>query len=272
MDELSMTPQRDALLHADLRGTAIKALADRDSPERKLARAQAKLFKEFGAASFDALEKVGWNAADLPAEFWAGITQKEKALLLPYLEELSLISADALMLEMGVGVEWGLVNTAAAEWARSYSAILAGQIEQSSRKAIADGVRNSIAAFFEDGLTFGELQQRLKQDKVLRGLFTNDVKDKLGRVYGPRRAAMIARTEVTRAAAQGELMLVNQYKQDGIQMRQFWLTRLDELMCEICKPRHEIEQGKGEGAAYWQDPPPAHVNCRCGIRHEMVVK
>lgn len=251
---------------------SLKALDDRDKPERQLARAQAKLFKEFDAATLEALEKAGWNAAELSPEFWAALSQQERALLLPALERIALISAEGLMDSFGVGVNWGLVNQAAADWARSYSAILAGDITATSRAGVADAVRNAIAAFFEDGMTLGEIEKRLRKEPILRELFTNNVRDSLGRVYGPRRAAMIARTEITRAAVQGEMMLVEQYKLDGIQMRQFWLTRNDEITCAICNPRHDVEIGKGEDAAFWDSPPPAHPNCRCSIRHEMVVK
>jgi hypothetical protein len=167
-----------------------------------------------------------------------------------------------------IGVDWALVNTAAADWARSYSTLLAGQINNTSRQAVAASIRNSVASFFEEGLTIGELERRLASDPDLAQLFTKDVRDRLGRIYGPRRAAMIARTEVTNAAMQGEVGIVDELAKEGIHMVAIWETRNDELVCPICGPRQGIEKMKGEGAAYWSEERAAHPSCRCNIRHE----
>jgi hypothetical protein len=140
---------------------------------------------------------------------------------------------------------------------------LAGQINATSRNAIATSIQNSIAAFFEEGLTFQELERRLASDPNLMQLFTKDVRDRLGRVYGPRRAAMIARTEVTNAAMQGEVGVVNELAKEGIRMVAIWQTRNDELVCPICGPRHGKKKGDG-----WHIETAAHPNCRCWVNHE----
>ena len=110
----------------------------------------------------------------------------------------------------------------------------------------------------------GDLIARMEADPNLMKLFTKDVRDSLGRVYGPRRAAMIARTEVTRAAMQGEVLIAQELAAQGIHMVAIWKTRNDELVCPICGPRHNKEKGDG-----WYNEEPAHPNCRCWINHRL---
>jgi hypothetical protein len=204
------------------------------------------------------------SLANVPAEFWNESQRELVKVLMPFSEVVYLEAAGRLLDDIPIAVDWALVNTAAADWARSYSTLLAGQINQTSREAVATSIRNSIAAFFEEGLTVGEIEQRLATDPDLMHLFTRDVRDRLGRVYGPRRAAMIARTEVTNAAMQGEVGIANELAKEGIHMIAIWQTRNDELVCPICGPRHGKEKGDG-----WYEERAAHPNCRCSITHEL---
>jgi hypothetical protein len=111
----------------------------------------------------------------------------------------------------------------------------------------------------------GELEARLAADPNLAKLFTKDVKDRLGRIYGPRRAAMIARTEVTNAAMQGEVGIIDELRKEGIHMISVWQTSNDDLVCVICEPRNGKKKGDG-----WYEERAAHPNCRCWINHEFV--
>jgi hypothetical protein len=76
---------------------------------------------------------------------------------------------------------------------------------------------------------------------------------------------MIAITEVTRAAAEGERATVREIAKEGIKMVEVWQTKNDEIVCTICGPRHGKKVGDG-----WSrnDGPPAHPRCRCWINHE----
>ena len=78
---------------------------------------------------------------------------------------------------------------------------------------------------------------------------------------------MIARTEVTRAAVEGERALVKEtndiVSQHGIDpMVPIWQTRNDEIVCPICGPKHNKEIKDGEY-------PPAHPRCRCWVTHRL---
>lgn len=238
---------------------------NRDELERELARKLGRLFSGFAGHLLEILDQYGFDVNRIPTSVWAGLTQEEKTILIPFLERVALESAEQLIASTNIGVDWALVNQAAADWARSYSTLLAGQIESTSRGAIASSIRNSIASFFEEGLSFDQLTARLEADPNLAKLFTRDVRDKLGRVYGPNRAEMIARTEVTRASVEGQRFTALEYEKLGITMVEVWQTRNDEIVCPICGPRH----GKKEGDGWTRyDGPPAHPRCRCWVNRE----
>ncbi len=243
-------------------------IPNRDELEAKIAKLLGKYNRQELAKLVELMENHP-TLANVPAEFWNKSQRELVKVLMPFSEVVYLEAAGRILEDIPIGVDWGLVNSAAADWARSYSTLLAGQINTTSRGLIADSLRNSIASFFEEGLTVGELEARLLADPDLMQLFTGDVRDRLGRlVYGPNRAAVIARTEVTRAAVEGERGVVAELRREGVNMVEIWETRNDELVCWICGPRH----GKAEGTNWTRDQgPPAHPNCRCGTRHELPV-
>jgi hypothetical protein len=142
-----------------------------------------------------------------------------------------------------VGVDWSLVNEGASQWARDYSYNLVTGINATSQRAVGQAVSN-----------FYTQQWSLA-----------DLKRKLGSIYSPVRAEMIAITEVTRAAVEGERATVREIAKEGIKMVEVWQTRNDEIVCTICGPRHGKKVGDG-----WSrnDGPPAHPRCRCWINHE----
>ena len=148
------------------------------------------------------------------------------------------------------GVDWDLVNEDAANWARDHGGRLVKDISKTTRRRVG----NSVANFYEEGQTIGEL-----------GGSMEDFEDELGNIFGPQRAEMIAVTEVTRAAAEGEREMAKELAKDGIIMVEIWETRNDGIVCSTCEPRQGKQQGDGWTAS---DGPPGHPNCRCNIRHE----
>lgn len=236
---------------------------DREKLEKQFAKELSKLFGGFAGHLMEILEEHGYSVERIPASVWQELNTKEKATLLPFLEKLSAASAVRLMDANPIGIDWAVINQAAADWARSYSTFLAGELDQTSRGAIATSIRNSIASFFEEGLTLGQVEERLKQDPTLADLFTADVRDKLGRVYGPQRAEMIATTEITRASTEGDRLYADELARQGIVMDEIWETSKMENVCPICKPRDGKKLGDG-----WtrNDGPPAHPRCICTTR------
>jgi len=135
--------------------------------------------------------------------------------------------------KLPTGVDGNLVNQGAVDWARNYSyeGLLPG-ITNVEREA----VQKHVAAFFEEGLTVGQLISRLKE--VLDPEMADEV------------AELITRTEVTRAAVEGERATVREadklLSKYGIEpMVEVWQTRNDELVCPICGPRHGKKEGDG---------------------------
>jgi len=81
-------------------------------------------------------------------------------------------------------------------------------------------------------------------------------------IGSPIRAEMIAVTEVTRAASEGEQAVARELARQGIIMTPFWNTNRDELVCPICEPRNNQEITDGMF-------PPAHPRCRCWVNYEL---
>ena len=86
--------------------------------------------------------------------------------------------------EIGVGVDFGLVNQAAAEWARRHAGTVARMINETTRRF----VQTEIAAWIESGEHIDVLTKNLAP------------------MFGKVRAEMIAVTEVTGAFAQGNII------------------------------------------------------------------
>lgn len=159
--------------------------------------------------------------------------------------------------ELPTGVDWNLVNQEAVDWARNYSyeELLPG-ITNVEREA----VQKHVAAFFEEGLTIGQLMSRLEE------------------VLDPEMAELIASTETTRAAVESELAQAQELSKTGVIMIPVWQTCNDSLVCDICKSFHDkradiYELGKRPKWIYKKtgkeySPPPCHEGCRCWINHE----
>lgn len=180
------------------------------------------------------------NFGNVPLSFWEEVQGELRGAFVPVLSEIYLDAAERLVGEIPIGVDWGLINERAANWARQYGFDLVRGITETSRR----GTQSAIAAFFERGQTRADLEAAL------------------ARIYGPVRAEAIAVTEVTRAAAEGEQAIALEIGGMGVQMVPVWQTNNDELVCPICGPRHDKEITNGEY-------PPAHPRCRCWVNHEL---
>jgi hypothetical protein len=243
-------------------------IPNRDELERQIARLLGK-YNRKQLAELMELMKNNPTLTNVPMEFWDTSQRELVQVLLPFSEMVYLEAAARMLEVVPITIEWGLVNEEAAQWAYNYSTILAGQINQTSRQAVATSIRNAVAAFFEEGLSIDEITARLEADPKLSQLFTREVRDRLGRIYGPQRAEMIAVTETTRASIEGQRLMVDKLAEEGIRMVRIWLTARDDLVCHICEPRDGVEEGKGSGRAYWTRDmgPPAHPRCRCDERY-----
>lgn len=180
---------------------------------------------------------------NVPASFWTETGEELQAALSRNFQGIYTAAAQQILDAQPIGVDWGIVNQNAINWARRYSFDLVQGITETTRRAVSDAV----AAFFEQQQTIGDLRAALSE------------------LYGPVRADLIASTEVTRAAVQGELSVVNELASQGVEMVAIWRTSEDELVCPLCGPLADKEEGDG-----WNEPPPRHPRCRCWLSHEFV--
>jgi hypothetical protein len=238
----------------------VAELPDRMDWEGEVAKRLAKLLQ---VQKGQILELLGDppNLNNIPESVW----QEHGDQLFHALEKDAfatyIAAAEHILASQPIGVDWGLINSSAASWARSNSALLVKDIMATTRI----GIREAVASFFEQQLTIGDITAAI-----------SSMRDKVGKLLGPVRAELIASTEITRAAVQGELELVRGLGREGAQLIAVWQTRNDEIVCPICEPlnqRRETPEGgftpRGE-AGPGVPSPPAHPRCRCWLNHEFV--
>ena len=182
------------------------------------------------------------NLDKLTPEFWQQIESETAEVIRPQIEGVFLEGAQTLLDDQPIGVDWGLVNERAVDWTSQYTFELVQGITNTTR----DLIDKKVAQFFEEpSSTIRSLTKELQQ------------------AFGPVRAEMIAVTEVTRAAAEGQRQLADEIqKETGIVMIEIWQTADDDA-CPKCRPRHGHPKGD-----VWQDYPPLHVRCRCWVNLE----
>lgn len=172
----------------------------------------------------------------LDPNFWNETSTEYRDALYPLLEGIFLDGAAQLADETSIGVDWNLVNEAAARWARQYTYDLVTDINDKTRRALQE----KIGGYYETPTGIG------------------DLKDSLAKLFDARRAEMIAVTEVTRAASYGAQQTVAEIERNGIAMEMIFQTNNDSLVCPLCGPMN----GKVITAAQF---PPLHPNCRCWV-------
>jgi hypothetical protein len=147
-------------------------------------------------------------------------------------------------------IDYTLVNSQAADWARTYGYELVNGINQTSR----DALQRAVSGFVETpGMTIGDVMKLLP--------------------YTETRAAMVAVTEITRAYSTATELAGKELQREfpGVRVIKRWYTNQDDRVCEICAPLHNQVVSIDEGFTTEDDKslgipsPPAHPNCRCWI-------
>lgn len=144
------------------------------------------------------------------------------------------------VLQAALGVDWNLLPKEAIEFARRYFYDLIRGIDQTT----VEQVRAAVAGWLETGGTDADLRA------ALESIF-----------HDPRRAALIAQTESSRAYTQGAL---ERYKRAEVKEVEFYTTR-DSLVCPVCGPLHKTRAPIDVGFAGIGFPP-LHPGCRCYTR------
>ena len=216
---------------------------NRDELEAELARVLGKLNRIHLARLLEYLGDPP-DVGNVPDSFWREAGEELGVALRPFVEKVFLVAAERMLEDSPIGVDWGMINEAASNWSNRYSFDLVTGINQTSRQAL----QTAVSGFFRESMTLSELKERL------------------GSIWGPVRASMISRTEVTRAAVEGERAFAREIEKEGITMVETWQTRNDERVCPLCGPLH----GRPKGTDWNEvDGPPRHVNCRCWTIFEL---
>lgn len=192
----------------------------------------------------------------LDKNFWAGEYDLLLAELLPILIDMSADALAEFQAEFegaGIGVDWSAPNTAAVEWARRYAAQLVTGITANTRKDMA----RTVAAWLgTPGSPIGDLFERLEKRYSL----------------SPKRAEMIAVTEVTNAYAAGSAEGARALEVQGWTLAKTWHTNRDDLVCALCR---ELDSASVIGVdAEFEDGsvlPPRHPRCRCWLTYSVVL-
>ncbi len=214
--------------------------------EERTARALSPAMRDARQVLESQMERARLDSVrltDFPLDVWDDILTAFSAILEEQLANAYIEAANELTDTLNYPVDTLLLDQAARGWANVYAYELGQSLNQTSREQLT-GI---LQEFFDTSMTNQQLSERLAS------------------VYGTHRTQMIAVTEVTRAAAEGQAWVARQLGVVGVSMIPIWETRLDEFVCVVCGPRHNQAQGTN-----WFNLPPAHPSCRCGVRYEPV--
>lgn len=228
-------------------GVSRMRLVDRAELEAELAKKLSRLQQGQYRQLLNALGNPP-RLENLPMDYFSRMADELQGVVQPELEKIYTKQAAALMgldKVKAVAVDWDVINERAAQWARLYAGELCKNVADTKKAAI----KQQVEGFFRDARSMGDLEASL------------------ARLFGPLRAEMIAITEVTRAASEGERGFAAELNKLGLQTTFIWNTSNDEIAddCPICGPRNGKRQGDG-----WDELPPAHPRCRCWPTTEVI--
>lgn len=170
----------------------------------------------------------------LDETFWTGEREKLFSVLFPLVQDAALTGAENAITELGVGVDWQLVNKAVKKWASKYSGELVGGITDTTKSLL----QKKLADWIESGQPLGDL-----------------IKD-IEPMFNASRAEAIAVTEVTAAFQSGN---VASWKASGVVEGFTFNTVQDDIVCPECSPL----AGQVFSLDEDENSPPIHVRCRC---------
>lgn len=198
---------------------------------------------------------------------------------------------------LGISIRFDAIDPRAVEWARTSSAKLVTNINESQREMIADLIRRAQA----DGRTVSQTARDLKSfigllpDHVVavenyRARLLEDGINpaKVARLSAKYtnellnyRTEMIARHEIISSIHEGQLQSIREAVSEGVldpdRTRKFWSTADDERRCNTCGAMEgksvaadepwEVEliseKGESQGMVTCWIPQDAHIQCRC---------
>jgi SPP1 gp7 family putative phage head morphogenesis protein len=145
---------------------------------------------------------------------------------------------DALIDELGIGLDWGVVNEAAIKWARQYT------------YELVNGITDTSARFL----------QTATSEWIASGKPLDELIGVIEPMFGELRAEMIAISEVTRCFAEGNLAA---WHESGVVDEVAIMTAEDEAVCPICG---EAAGNNPYSLTAARGMLPLHVRCRCWLQ------
>lgn len=182
--------------------------------------------------------------AAIPRQLWDELYQDLLELLTLWLTDAFIDAHGSYSTDVEMRYEMAFVIERAKTWARESAPALAQQL-----------LNTTELNFMEIAWTSPYLPAR---NEDLRNMLESSW------AFSPSRARAIAVTEMTNVIAAAERYINKDMELRGAKVFATWYTKKDERVCVICKPRH----GKRKGEE-WEQPPPAHVNCRCEVQYEI---
>lgn len=171
----------------------------------------------------------------------------------PILEDIARDGIGAAAEQLGLDVDdlFEQANKKAIDWAQDHAASLVTEIEETTRKRLAQDV----SAAIEEGLSVDELADRLSESYA----------------FSDTRADLISRTELAFADVKGNCLA---YAESGVVDGLIWITANegeDDRTCEDCQINNGARVGIGpDGEATEPFPSgdttvPAHPGCLCDL-------
>lgn len=133
---------------------------------------------------------------------------------------------------------------------------------------------NSVNKFIRDAITLTAKQVNETTSKLLSKIIkewndeglsadqiARNISDKFEE-FTKKRSLTIARTEITNASTQSQIMA---WKQTGVVEKKERYTALDERVCPECNAQHTRVVDIDKQFPWWKDWPTEHPNCRCTL-------
>lgn len=189
---------------------------------------------------------------------------------------------------VAIGIRFDATNPFATEAARQHAADFVKQVDATTRQAIRTVVTRSFAEQITPrdtarlikptiGLTDAQATAVLNRRAALlkRGASAERVERAVERYVDQllnRRALTIARTEIIRASAAGQVESWQQViaaGRLGVRALKVWVTTPDDRRCRVCRRLNNQRVPVAGGTFMTRtgpvSGPPAHPNCRCAI-------
>lgn len=172
-------------------------------------------------------------------DFWRTEAAILNGIVFELVEETALaaIESGATLLQELLGaavrVDYDLLNTAAMEYAQSYSFELVSMLTETGQQALQQ-----------------EFAEWIASGEPLPALIEN-----LTTMFGPVRADMVGVTETTRIFFDSNILAWNKYEVTEFRFN----TAFDDIVCPVCEPDHGKVFALSDSDGY----APRHVRCRC---------